>query len=47
LLGGLIALHIMWFFILLRIGWTLVCKGEAHDYSEHKNGENQTDKKRR
>eukprot|EP00804_Cyclotella_cryptica_P021521 CCRYP_005833-RA/>CCRYP_005833-RA protein AED:0.26 eAED:0.26 QI:0/-1/0/1/-1/0/1/0/266 len=47
LLGGLISLHIMWFFILLRIGWTLVSKGEAHDYSEHKDGEDQTDKKTR
>jgi len=40
--GGLFALlflHVTWFLILLRIGWTLVSKGETHDYSEHKSGE--------
>ena len=41
LLGSLVLLHITWFIILLRIGWTLVSKGEAHDYSEHKKGEKQ------
>jgi hypothetical protein len=45
LLGGLIALHVMWLFILLRIGWTFVRKGEAHDYSEYKDGEDQAGKK--
>jgi hypothetical protein len=41
LLGSLVLLHITWFIILLRIGWTLVSKGETHDYSEHKSGEKQ------
>ena len=45
LLGGLILLHIVWFFMMLRIGWTLIKKGEAHDYTEYKQGENQTVKK--
>jgi hypothetical protein len=39
LLGALIFLHVVWFFIILKIGWTLVKKGEAHDYSEFKRGE--------
>ena len=42
LLGSLVLLHITWFIILLRIGWTLVSKGETHDYSEHKKGEKQS-----
>jgi len=42
-LGSLILLHVMWFFILLRIGWTLVSKGERHDYSEHRSGESRKD----
>ena len=41
LLASLVLLHVTWFLILLRIGWTLVSKGETHDYSEHKNGEKQ------
>lgn len=41
LLGCLVLLHVTWFLILLRIGWTLVSKGERHDYSEHKSGEDQ------
>ncbi|KAL7534688.1 hypothetical protein ACHAXR_006758 [Thalassiosira sp. AJA248-18] len=41
LLGALVLLHITWFLILLRIGWTLVSTGERHDYSEHKKGEKQ------
>lgn len=41
LLGSLVLLHTTWFIILLRIGWTLVSKGETHDYSEHKKGEKQ------
>ena len=41
LLGSLVLLHVTWFIILLRIGWTLVSKGETHDYSEHKSGEKQ------
>ena len=47
LLGGLIILHVMWFFIMLKIGWTLIHKGEAHDYTEHKQGEDQISKKRK
>ena len=39
LLGALVMLHITWFVILLRIGWTLVTTGERHDYTEHKSGE--------
>lgn len=46
LLGGLVMLHVMWFCIMLRIGWTLLWKGEAHDYTEFKHGEDQPDKKR-
>jgi hypothetical protein len=45
LLGSLVLLHVTWFLILLRIGWTLVSKGETHDYSEHKTGEKQGLKK--
>ena len=45
LLMALVLLHVTWFLILLRIGWTLVSKGETHDYSEHKSGENQAQKK--
>ncbi|KAL3790887.1 hypothetical protein ACHAW5_000713 [Stephanodiscus triporus] len=41
LLGALVLLHVTWFLILLRIGWTLVSTGERHDYSEHKGGERQ------
>jgi len=41
LMGALVFLHLTWFLILLRIGWTLVSKGERHDLSEHKDGEKQ------
>mmetsp|Transcript_8237 Transcript_8237/g.17560 ORF Transcript_8237/g.17560 Transcript_8237/m.17560 type:complete len:509 (-) Transcript_8237:122-1648(-) len=41
LLGCLVLLHVTWFLILLRIGWTLVSRGERHDYTEHKSGEDQ------
>jgi len=41
LLGGLIALHFFWFFIIARIGIVLVTKGETHDLSEYKHGEDQ------
>merc|ERR1712008_628558 len=41
LIGGLIALHFFWFFIIARIGIVLVTKGETHDLSEHKRGEDQ------
>jgi len=43
LTGSLVVLHVTWFLILLRIGWTLVSKGETHDYTEHKNGEDKKD----
>lgn len=41
LIGGLIGLHSFWFFIIVRIGIYLVTKGETHDLSEHKQGEDQ------
>ena len=43
LLGLLVLLHVTWFCILLKIGWTLVSTGERHDYTEHKSGEKQKD----
>lgn len=39
LVGSIILLHIFWFFIILRIGWRLLRKGETHDLTEHKKGE--------
>ena len=39
LLAALVLLHVTWFLILLRIGWTLVSTGERHDFTEHKSGE--------
>jgi hypothetical protein len=39
LMGLLIVLHFIWFSMFLRMGYILVCKGEAHDLSEHKKGE--------
>lgn len=39
LLGFLILLHFFWFSMFVRMGYVLVRKGEAHDLSEHKNGE--------
>ncbi len=41
LLIGITSLHVFWFVILLRIGFRLVMKGERHDLSEHKQGEDQ------
>jgi len=41
LIGGLIALHLFWFLILTQMGWYLVKKGETHDLTEHKHGEDQ------
>lgn len=41
LLGFLILLHFFWFTMFLRMGYVLIRKGEAHDLSEHKNGEDQ------
>jgi hypothetical protein len=39
--GLLIVLHLAWFTMFLQMGWVLVRKGEAHDLSEHKTGEEQ------
>jgi len=39
LVAAIICLHVFWFFILVRIGYHLVAKGEQHDLSEHKKGE--------
>ena len=41
LLGFLILLHFFWFTMFIRMGYFLIRKGEAHDLSEHKNGEGQ------
>jgi len=41
LLGFLILLHFFWFTMFIRMGYVLIRKGEAHDLSEHKNGEAQ------
>lgn len=35
------ALHCTWFVMLIKIGYLLLLKGEAHDLSEHKHGEKQ------
>ena len=45
LLCGITMLHAFWFFILVRIGYRLVTKGERHDLSEHKQGEDYVEKK--
>jgi hypothetical protein len=39
LLLSIFFLHIVWFIILVRIAVRLALKGEAHDLSEHKKGE--------
>jgi len=39
ILVALTALHLFWFLMLIRIGYHLVIKGERHDLTEHKNGE--------
>ena len=36
------ALHAAWFGMFIRMGYYLVFKGETHDLSEHKSGEDQT-----
>lgn len=41
LLIGITSLHIFWFAILMRIFLKLLLKGERHDLSEHKQGEDQ------
>jgi hypothetical protein len=38
----IIALHAAWFGMFIRMGYYLVFKGETHDLSEHKTGEDQT-----
>ena len=42
LLGFLILLHFFWFTMFIRMGYVLIRRGEAHDLSEHKNGEVQS-----
>ena len=44
LIGVIILLHLVWFTMFIRMGWLLVSKGEAHDLSEHKKGEEQLQK---
>mmetsp|Transcript_48748 Transcript_48748/g.54553 ORF Transcript_48748/g.54553 Transcript_48748/m.54553 type:complete len:509 (-) Transcript_48748:53-1579(-) len=39
LLGFLILLHFFWFTLFIRMGYVLIRKGEAHDFSDHKKGE--------
>lgn len=39
LIGLLIFLHFVWFTMFIRMGYVLVRKGEAHDFSENKKGE--------
>lgn len=39
LIGALLALHVVWFIILVRILLVLALKGETQDLSEHKGGE--------
>jgi len=43
LIALLILLHLAWFTMFLQMGWVLISKGEAHDLSEHKKGEDQSD----
>jgi hypothetical protein len=38
-LGLLILLHLAWFGMFIQMGYVLLKKGEAHDLSEHKKGE--------
>ena len=40
-MGLLILLHLAWFTMFLKMGYVLVRKGETHDLSEHKSGEDQ------
>jgi len=41
LLVVITCLHAFWFVILIRMGYRLVAKGERHDLTEHKQGEDQ------
>mmetsp|Transcript_29864 Transcript_29864/g.44147 ORF Transcript_29864/g.44147 Transcript_29864/m.44147 type:complete len:412 (-) Transcript_29864:1173-2408(-) len=40
LLGAIILLHAAWFLMFVKMGYYLIFKGETHDFSEHKKGEN-------
>lgn len=42
LLVGITSLHVFWFAVLMRIFLKLLLKGERHDLSEHKYGEDQS-----
>lgn len=44
LLAAIILLHATWFLMFIKMGYYLIFKGEAHDFSEHKKGEKQTKK---
>lgn len=44
LMGLIILLHVLWFYMFLQMGYLLIFKGEAHDLSEHKKGETQDPK---
>lgn len=41
LIGLILLLHLAWFLMFIRMGWLLVSRGETHDLSEHKKGEDQ------
>ena len=41
LLISIVMLHAAWFSMFIRMGYILIFKGEAHDLSEHKKGEDQ------
>jgi len=47
LIGVIILLHFLWFTMFIRMGWLLVMKGETHDLSEHKQGEEQLNAQKR
>eukprot|EP00548_Thalassiothrix_antarctica_P001104 CAMPEP_0194135932 /NCGR_PEP_ID=MMETSP0152-20130528/5993_1 /TAXON_ID=1049557 /ORGANISM="Thalassiothrix antarctica, Strain L6-D1" /LENGTH=289 /DNA_ID=CAMNT_0038832387 /DNA_START=131 /DNA_END=1000 /DNA_ORIENTATION=+ len=40
LLGVIILLHATWFTMFIKMGYYLLVKGERHDFTEHKKGEN-------
>jgi len=46
LFAAIIMLHVFWFQVLIKIGYALAVKKELHDYTEHKNGEDQKDFKK-
>lgn len=39
LLKGLLLLSAVWFWMIIKMGWVYLSKGERHDLSEHKKGE--------